>query len=262
MSLVSRWYQRFQRLIHEFAKFGVVGTVGFLVTEGVFNLMIAQHLPTFTANAVSTLVAAAVTFLGNRYWTFRHRERTGMAREAAVFLVLNLIGIAIQQTCLELAKHEFGRNDKLTLNAGFLVGVALATLFRFWSYRKFVWLAQVSDQAPAVPGALERVPEAEHEAWEPALVPHEHSDHGPGGGLGGSSHGSGGGLGGSSHGPGGGLERNGHVPGGGLEGNSRVPGGPERNGHAPGGPERDGRGQAGLARPTGPRHARSGKSSG
>jgi putative flippase GtrA len=174
VSLVSRWYQRFQRLIHEFAKFGVIGAIGFLVTEGVFNLMIARHQPTFTANAVSTLVAAAVTFAGNRYWTFRHRERTGLAREAVVFLVLNVIGIAIQQACIEVAKHGFGRNDKLALNAAFLVGVALATLFRFWSYRKFVWLAQVADQAPAVPGSLDRVPEAEAEAWEPALVPSEH----------------------------------------------------------------------------------------
>ena len=215
MSLVSRWYQRFQRLIHEFAKFGVVGTIGFLVTEGVFNLMIARHQSSFTANAVSTLVAAAVTFLGNRYWTFRHRERTGLAREATVFLVLNLIGIAIQQACLEFAKHEFGRNDKLTLNAAFLVGVALATLFRFWSYRKFVWLAEVADQAPAVPGALDRVPEAEEEAWEPALVPHEPLQQPPASGQGAS-------------------DRNGHSP--------------ERNGH----------GQAGLARPDGPRHARSG----
>ncbi len=171
MSLVSRWYQRFQRLIHEFAKFGVIGTIGFLVTEGVFNLMIAQHQATLTANAVSTLVAAAVTFIGNRYWTFRHRERTGMVREASVFLVLNLIGIAIQQACLELAKYGVGRHDKLTLNVAFLVGVGLATLFRFWSYRKFVWLAQVADQAPAVPGSLDRVPEAEEEAWKPALVP-------------------------------------------------------------------------------------------
>ena len=248
MSLVSRWYQRFQRLIHEFAKFGVVGTIGFLVTEGVFNLMIAQHQPTFTANAVSTLVAAAVTFVGNRYWTFRHRERTGMAREAAVFLVLNLIGIGIQQACLEIAKHEFGRHDKLTLNAAFLVGVALATMFRFWSYRKWVWLAQVADQAPAVPGALERVPEAEHEAWEPALVPHEHSSHVPGGGLGGNSHVPGGGPGGNSH-----------VPGAGPEGNGHPQQGPERKGYAPGSPQRNGRGQT---RPQGPRHARSGKSSG
>jgi putative flippase GtrA len=262
VSLVSRWYQRFQRLIHEFAKFGVIGTIGFLVTEGVFNLMIARHQPTFTANAVSTLVAAAVTFVGNRYWTFRHRERTGMAREAVVFLLLNLVGIGIQQACLEIAKHDLGRHDKLTLNAAFLVGVALATLFRFWSYRKWVWLAQVSDQAPAVPGALERVPEAEHEAWEPALVPHEHSGHVPGGGPERNSHAPDGGPERNSHVPGGGPERNSHAPDGGPERNGYAPDGPERYGTAPGAAERNGHGQADLPRPPGPRHARSGKSSG
>ena len=142
MSLVGGLYQRFRHLIHEFAKFGIVGGIGFLVTEGVFNLMISEHQATFTANAVATLVAAAVTFIGNRHWTFRHRERTGMGREAVVFFALNAVGVVIQQACLELAKHEFGRHDKLTLNVAFLFGVGLATLFRFWSYRRFVWLAQ------------------------------------------------------------------------------------------------------------------------
>lgn len=167
MSVASGLYGRFRQLIHEFAKFGVIGAIGFLVTEAVFNLMIAQHQASFTANAVATLVAAAVTFAGNRYWTFRHRERTGMGRETAVFLVLNLGGILIQQACIEFAKHVFGSNDKLLLNLGFLVGVGFATLFRFWSYRKWVWLAQAIDQAPPVPGALE----AAEEAREPELVP-------------------------------------------------------------------------------------------
>ena len=149
MSLISGLYRRFRHLIHEFAKFGVIGGVGFLVTFGVFNLLIHDNAQSFTANAVATMVAAAVTFVGNRYWTFRHRERTGMGRETVMFIVLNLVGILIQQACIELAKEAFGSHDKFTLNAGFLVGVALATLFRFWSYRKWVWLAQ----QPADPAA-------------------------------------------------------------------------------------------------------------
>jgi putative flippase GtrA len=159
-------YQRFRHLIHEFAKFGIIGGFGFVVTEVVFNLLIQAHEATFTANAVATLIAAAVTFLGNRYWTFRHRERTGMGRETAIFIVLNLIGIVIQQACLELAKHEFGHRDKLTLNVAFLFGVGLATLFRFWSYRKWVWLAQ-----PADPEPLSRALLNGHEELERVMVP-------------------------------------------------------------------------------------------
>jgi putative flippase GtrA len=174
VSLVGRLYQRFRHLIHEFAKFGIVGGIGFLVTEGVFNLLIHENASSFIANAVATMVAAAVTFIGNRHWTFRHRERTGMGRETVVFFALNAVGVLIQQACLELAKHELGRHDKLTLNVAFLVGVGLATMFRFWSYRKFVWLAQPggpSDTARAT--QLGPLPGGGYEAREPALVPPE-----------------------------------------------------------------------------------------
>lgn len=187
MSLVGGLYQRFRHLIHEFAKFGIVGGIGFLVTEGVFNLMISEHQATFTANAVATLVAAGVTFVGNRHWTFRHRERTGMGREALVFFTLNAVGVVIQQACLELAKHEFGRHDKLTLNVAFLFGVGLATLFRFWSYRKFVWRLTPTDDSGtgAVPGppapsgqpsaAAQMVqPDAERLSPAEAGAPHGH----------------------------------------------------------------------------------------
>jgi putative flippase GtrA len=175
VSLVGRLYQRFRHLIHEFAKFGIVGGFGFLVTEGVFNLLIHENASSFIANAVATMVAAAVTFIGNRHWTFRHRERTGMGRETVVFFALNAVGVLIQQACLELAKHEFGRHDKLTLNVAFLVGVGLATMFRFWSYRKFVWLAQPG--GPSDPGRPRQpgppLPGSGYEAREPALVPPE-----------------------------------------------------------------------------------------
>ncbi len=32
--------------------------------------------------------------------------------------------------------------DKIMLNAAFLAGVGLATGFRFWSYRRYVWPAR------------------------------------------------------------------------------------------------------------------------
>lgn len=177
MSLVGGLYQRFRHLIHEGSKFLVVGGIGFLVTWGLFNLILSAYpKQSFLANAVSTLIAAGVTFAGNRHWTFRHRERTGMGREAVVFFALNGVGVVIQQVCLELAKHMFGAHDKVTLNIAFLFGVGLATMFRFWSYRKFVWLAQPG--GPSDPGRAGRPGPPPgggygYEDREPALVPPE-----------------------------------------------------------------------------------------
>jgi len=143
VNAATRWRQRFAHLIPELARFLVVGAIGLLVTDGAFNLMISVRQAALTANAVATLTAAVVTFLGSRYWTFRHRKRGGLGRETVTFIAANLAGILIQQACLDLARLEPGAGqDKFTLNAAFLAGVGLATGFRFWSYRRYVWPAR------------------------------------------------------------------------------------------------------------------------
>ena len=108
MSAATRWCRRFAHLIREFARFAVVGAIGFLVTDGAFNLMISERQAALTSNAVATLAAAVVTFLGSRYWTFRHRKRAGLGRETVTFIAANLAGMLIQQGCLELAARELG----------------------------------------------------------------------------------------------------------------------------------------------------------
>ena len=47
-------------------------------------------------------LATVVTFLGNRYWAFRHRERIGMGRETVLFFVFNGIGLLIQLACVAI----------------------------------------------------------------------------------------------------------------------------------------------------------------
>jgi hypothetical protein len=39
---------------------------------------------------------------GSRYWTFRHRERSGAGRETAMFFALNAVGIGITEACVGL----------------------------------------------------------------------------------------------------------------------------------------------------------------
>lgn len=143
MTLVRELYERFRHLIHEAAKFGVVGIVGVVITNAIYDLLHSgYHVGPVTSTTVATIIATAVSFVANRYWSFRHRERTGMARETMTFFVLNGVGLLIQDAVVAFNFYILGnRHDRL---AGFIalnLGIALATLFRFWSYRRWVWVA-------------------------------------------------------------------------------------------------------------------------
>jgi putative flippase GtrA len=151
-------YERFRHLIHEVAKFGVVGAFAFLVTEVGTNLLHFQAaLGPLVSNVIATGVAACVSFAGNRYWTFRHRDRSGLGREYLIFFVLNAIGLVIQLACLGFAYYVLAKTDKLSYNVALFVGIVLGTLFRFWSYRVWVWRAVPAEDAAGVAGLPETV---------------------------------------------------------------------------------------------------------
>jgi putative flippase GtrA len=136
---VLRFYGRFRELINEGARFAVVGLAGVVITDGGANLLrYGAGLDRFTAVAIATLVAVAVSFVASRYWTFRSRERTGFGRETVLFCVANAIGVAISEGCVWLAS-AFGWEGKLSYNVALASGIALATLFRYWSYKVWVW---------------------------------------------------------------------------------------------------------------------------
>ena len=169
MTLVRRLYLRFRQLIHEAAKFGVVGVIGLLVTNVVYGLLhVRLSLGVVTSTTIATIIATTVTFIGNRHWSFRHRERTGVARETVIFFVLNGIGLLIQDAVVAFNAYVLGNEHQRT--AGFIAlnfGIALATLFRFWSYRRFVWAAPAAGRAR--PAESQPVPDGPAPTAEPPV---------------------------------------------------------------------------------------------
>ncbi len=137
---------RLRALAHEAFKFGVIGGLGFIVDVAVFNLLryagdpgVLEHKP-LTAKAISVGVATIVTYLGNRHWTWRHRERSGARREMTLFFLFNGIGMAIALACLAISHYLLDLTSPLADNISANgVGLVLGTLFRFWSYRTFVF---------------------------------------------------------------------------------------------------------------------------
>lgn len=145
--------ERFGHLLHELAKFGVVGAVAYLVDLTTFNALRSGALESkpLTAKAISTVVATTVAYFGNRHWTFRHRERQGMRKEYALFFGFNAVGLAIALSCLGTSHYLLDLTSPLADNiSANVVGMALGTIFRFWAYRRFVFLETEEPEATTV----------------------------------------------------------------------------------------------------------------
>jgi len=133
-------YYRLGHLIRELMKFGVVGGVAFVVDIGLFNLLLHATDKPLTSKTISMVAATTVSYAGNRTWTFRRRSRSGIRREYALFFVLNAVGLIIALTCLAISHYALGFTSTLADNiAANVVGLALGTAFRFWSYRRWVF---------------------------------------------------------------------------------------------------------------------------
>lgn len=139
---ISAARARWNVLIHEMAKFGIVGGVCYGIDVAVSNLCHLQlDMGPISAKVVSTIVAATCAYLGNRHWSFNHRARTGLRREYSLFIVLNAIGLGITLACLGFAYYVLGLKSALAFNlAGNVVGTGLGTVFRFWAYKRYVFL--------------------------------------------------------------------------------------------------------------------------
>jgi putative flippase GtrA len=134
----------YDRLKAEVAKFGAIGLIAYVIDVGIFNLLLHNSLSgkPLTAKTISAIVATTFAYFGNRFWTFKSRARTSYRREYLLFVLLNGIGMGIQLTCLAMSHYLFGFTSTLADNiSGNGFGLILGTLFRFWSYRKWVFLS-------------------------------------------------------------------------------------------------------------------------
>ncbi|WP_406268759.1 GtrA family protein [Streptomyces sp. NBC_00191] len=137
-----------QQLSREVAKFGVVGGAGLLVNLAVFNLV--RHttgIPVVRASILATVVAIAFNYVGFRYFTYRDRDKSGRTKELTLFLLFSVVGLVIENGILYAATYGFDWDSPLQSNIFKFLGIGLATLFRFWSYRTWVFRALPAREA-------------------------------------------------------------------------------------------------------------------
>ncbi|MEU1850477.1 GtrA family protein [Streptomyces sp. NPDC019990] len=150
-SVSLRVHDAVKGIWREAAKFGVVGALAFVVDNGGYNLLVfglpggsaggPMSSSPVRASVLATSAAALFSWAGNRYWTYRHRHREKVTRELVLFLVANGVGLAITAGTVFASRHLLGLDSPLSDNTARIVGWMLATLFRFFAYRRYVFVA-------------------------------------------------------------------------------------------------------------------------
>ena len=172
MPSASTLTERLRHLAPEAIAFGVIGAGNTLLYMAI--TWAALPIGAVKASVVATVVTTTLAYFANRYWTYRHHTRTALRREYTLFFGFNLVGMVIQSGMVALGKYGFGLNeqhDELAFMGVTLIGIVIATVFRFWAYRTFVFLKPPVDgheadlaDLDAVAGLAEISAEAELDA--------------------------------------------------------------------------------------------------
>ena len=137
-------------LLKELSAFGVVGIVCFAIDVLLFQLLYAYvGLGAVTAKFLATLLSMTVAYVGHRYWSFSHRARTGVRREYLLFAVVNGGTLALNLGVIALVRYPLGQESALVLQVANIVGIALGTVIRYLSYRRWVFPSHDSVGAKA-----------------------------------------------------------------------------------------------------------------
>ena len=68
-----------------------------------------------------------------------------------LFVALNLVGLAIAEVVIGFVSYGLDMKARLAYNAASVVGTGLGTIFRYYSYRKWVFLAEHRPRPPSRP---------------------------------------------------------------------------------------------------------------
>jgi putative flippase GtrA len=128
-----------RRLWRELLGFGAVGVVGYVSDAIVINLLY-HRVPSVLASAIAVSVSTLVAYAGNRFWTFRRRERRETGAEFGLFVLVSAGGFLITVFCVWFTQHVLGADSRLAVNLAQLgAGQVLGTIFRFWACHCFVF---------------------------------------------------------------------------------------------------------------------------
>lgn len=124
-----------RHLIAQFMKFGVVGALAFVIDYGLLALLTEVFSVNYLVSATVSFTASVVfNYLASMRYVFTHREGMSRRREFAIFVVLSVIGLLINNGCMWAGVELFGIHYLLTK----IVATAIVMVWNFVTRKVFL----------------------------------------------------------------------------------------------------------------------------
>lgn len=108
-----------KKLLIQITKFGIVGTIAFLIDWGLFNIVLilgtifggekfaSQELFTLFATSAGFIISLVFNYLASMKFVFKHKKEMNRLKEFLIFSVLSLIGLMINNFVVWLVVYGF-----------------------------------------------------------------------------------------------------------------------------------------------------------
>lgn len=98
-----------KQLIAQFAKFGVVGVIAFVIDYGLMVLLTELFNVNYLISAtISFTVSVIFNYAASMRYVFTHKEGLSRRREFIIFVVLSVIGLLINDALMWAGVDLFG----------------------------------------------------------------------------------------------------------------------------------------------------------
>lgn len=135
MNFIKTIATRYSKII----QFGIIGVIAFFVDWFVLKFFVDRQTYFFAARLLSFLAAVSVTFVLNKYWTFRDAAPAPILLQFAQFLAANSIGGAVNYAVSTSFYFFFLAPSNHFIWLSLLLGSGAGFVFNFIMSNRFVF---------------------------------------------------------------------------------------------------------------------------
>lgn len=135
-------------MVGQFVRYAVIGVFNVCVHLTLFNLFFFLGLKALVANAVAFFFASINSFVLNKAWAFRDRDRGALVRQYLVFLFFTLIGLGLHTGAFALLLKPLHPHGTLGKNIALLAALPVSVVWNFTCYRLWTFNPTAGGERP------------------------------------------------------------------------------------------------------------------